>query len=359
MACIAKRRGRYVIDFYDNTGSRHWFTLPKGATKEKAKEALREIERQVERGIYLPVARMPTFKEIGEAWLEHKRTNVRESTWIMYKGHINNHFQDILDIKISKITSPLVEKYISKKQAECIALASIRKLLVTFGQVMNYAVRHKYIDHNPVREAERPKGQGAIEKERSRILRPNEVTALLAATPNPKYKLLFMLAAMSGARQGELLGLKWADIDWDNKQLSILRTFNKGRWYQPKSHHSIRRIDLGPAMLSELRKWKMACPPNKQNLVFPTVNGETICHGNMLRRHFYPAVKEAGLKHLRFHDLRHTYASLLIDQGENIKYIQMQLGHSSPTITLNVYAHLLNKQNHESAIRLESAIFKI
>ena len=77
----------------------------------------------------------------------------------------------------------------------------------------------------------------------------------------------------------------------------------------------------------------------------------------MLRRHFYPAVKKAGLKHIRFHDLRHTYASLLIEQGENIKYIQTQLGHSSPTITLNVYAHLLNKQNHESAKRLESTIF--
>ena len=78
-----------------------------------------------------------------------------------------------------------------------------------------------------------------------------------------------------------------------------------------------------------------------------------------MNRYFYPALKNAGIKKIRFHDLRHTFASLLIKQGENIKYIQNQLGHASPTITLNVYAHLMNPTNQESARKLENTVFGI
>ena len=78
----------------------------------------------------------------------------------------------------------------------------------------------------------------------------------------------------------------------------------------------------------------------------------------MASRHYQPALKDAGLPKIRFHDLRHTYASLLIEQGENIKYIQTQLGHSSPTVTLNIYAHLMKSTNQESAYRLEKVILK-
>ena len=94
------------------------------------------------------------------------------------------------------------------------------------------------------------------------------------------------------------------------------------------------------------------------DLIFPNEAGNPINHDNMCHRYVKPALKKAGLKNLRFHDLRHTYASLLIEQGENIKYIQIQLGHSNPTMTLNVYAHLMRPYNQESAQKLENSIFK-
>jgi integrase len=93
-------------------------------------------------------------------------------------------------------------------------------------------------------------------------------------------------------------------------------------------------------------------------LIINNESGNPINHGNMLRRHFYPALKKAKIGKLRFHDLRHTYASLLIEQGENIKYIQNQLGHASPVVTLTVYAHLMKSVNQESALKLEKAIFE-
>ncbi len=100
-------------------------------------------------------------------------------------------------------------------------------------------------------------------------------------------------------------------------------------------------------------------PAQCHDLVFPNRVGKPINHNNLIQRHFYPALEKAELPKIRFHDLRHTYASLRIEQGENIKYIQSQLGHSNPTVTLNVYSHLMKSVNREAALRLENAIFEI
>lgn len=91
-------------------------------------------------------------------------------------------------------------------------------------------------------------------------------------------------------------------------------------------------------------------------LYFRIKVGRPINHNNLIQRHFYTALGKSELPKIRFHDLRHTYASLLIEQGENIKYIQSQLGHSSPSVTLNVYAHLMKPANQEAASKLENKI---
>lgn len=357
MACIAKRRDRWVIDFYDQYGKQRWKTLPKGTTKGKAREELRTIEEIVSKGIYLPTKKIPHFSEVAKDWLEYKKPNLRASSVKMYRGHLEHHFSKINDLKINRITTAKVEGFISAKQVNGMNLTTLRKIIVTFNQVMNYAVRHRYIDHNPVRDAERPRGQGGEEKQRIRILSSSEINVFLGSVEDQEYKTLFMLAIMSGARQGELFGLKWMDVDWFNRQIHIQRSFNCGAWYKPKSKTSNRKVDLGPATMAELRKWRLACPKNELDLIFPNESGKPLDHGNILNRHFYPALKCAKLPRIRFHDLRHTYASLLIEQGENIKYIQTQLGHASPTVTLDVYAHLMKPVNQEAACRLEKAVF--
>jgi integrase len=357
MAKVAKRRGRYVLDYYDNQGKRQRKTLRKGTTLKKAKERLREIEDQLERGTYIPIENIPTFSEVAKDWLKHKKPNLRSSVWSTYEGHTRNHFDEFNDRKINCISIVDIEDYINKRQEQGMNLLTLRKILVSLGQIFAYAVRHRYINFNPVRDAERPKGQGKTQKKVIKILQPDEINKLIESTKVKKYKVLFRLAIMCGARQGELLGLKWPDIDWDNSQIHIQRTYNNQAWYDTKTETSNRKIDIGPSMMAELKKWKLACLPNKLNLVFPNKMGGPIDHNNLLKRNFYPAIEKAKLGKFRFHDLRHTYASLLIDQGENIKYIQTQLGHSNPTVTLNVYAHLMKPTNQEAAIRLENAIF--
>jgi integrase len=362
MACITKRYNkngwRYVIDFYDNQGKRRRQTLKEGRTKTDAKKALRGIEDKLDRGIYLHDKKIPTFKEVAQDWLEYKKPNLRASTWAIYVGYTRNHYHDLDQIKINRITTADIEKFIAERQKQGMHIDTLRRILQSVGQIMAYAVRHKYINYNPVRDAERPKSQGKEKKQKIRILTPAEIGALLKAEQNPKYQTLFMLAIFSGARQGELLGLKWSDVDWKDNQIHIQRTYNTYAWYDTKTEASNRKIDIGPTTMTTLKKWKVACPSCELDLVFPNTSGNPINHHNMYYRFFEPVLKKAGLGKVRFHDLRHTYASLLIEQGENIKYIQTQLGHSNPTVTLNVYAHLMRSYNQESARRLEDSVFR-
>jgi len=285
MACIAKRRNRYIIDFYDNQGKRQRETLKKGTTKKRAKEILRDIEDQLSKGTYISEKKIPTFAEVAEDWLEYKKMNLRDSTWSVYEGHTRNHFADFNELKINRITTAKIEKFIADRQKQEMHIDTLRKILVSLGQIMSYAGRHGYINHNPFHDAEKPKGQGKTKKQKIRVLIPAEINALLEAESSLKYKTLFRLAIFSGTRQGELLGLKWSDIDWDNSQIHIQRTFNNQAWYDVKTETSNRKIDLGPAMMIELKKWKLACPASKLDLIFPNEAGGPINHNNLVFRY--------------------------------------------------------------------------
>ncbi len=361
MAKVCKRRGRYVLDFYDQHGERQRLTMQEGTTKKDADRELDAYKDQVRKGTYVPDNKVPLFSEVAKDWIEYKRPKLRETTWEVYEGHVRNHFHDLDGLKINRVTVVTIEKFTTARQMAGMTLGTLRKILVTLGQILSYGVRHKYLDHNPLREAERPRGQDKEntfhQEESVRILTPSQLQAFLGQVESQKYRTLFMLAIFTGARQGELLGLKWGDVDWANCQINIQRTFNKGRFFSPKTKTSNRKVDLGPTVITELKKWRLACHQNDFDLVFPNGSGGPINYSNMVGRHFLPALEGAGLPRIRFHDLRHTYASLLIEQGENLKYIQTQLGHSTPTVTLNVYAHLMNPTNQEAVCRLENTVF--
>jgi integrase len=117
-------------------------------------------------------------------------------------------------------------------------------------------------------------------------------------------------------------------------------------------------VDLPAELVQELRRWQLACPPGAHDLVFPNGAGKPEDHANLLHRGFYPALRRAGLRKIRFHDLRHTYASLLIANGENVKRIQSLMGHSSATVTLDVYGHLMPGGGGQVADRLGALVFR-
>ena len=134
--------------------------MPKGTTKKKATEKLREIEDQVSRGVYLPDRKIPTFKVVAQDWLEYKKPNIRSSTYDMYNGHLRNHLNEFSHLSIKKFTTSRFEKFITQKRTAGMNLTTLRKLIVTLNQIMKYAVRHNYLTHNPLSDAERPETSG-------------------------------------------------------------------------------------------------------------------------------------------------------------------------------------------------------
>jgi len=360
MACIAKRRDRWVIDFYDNQGKRRRKTLPKDTTKAEAKKILRDIEDKLDKGIYIPQKNLPVFSVVADMWLKTKKPNIRHSTYGQYKGHLENHLKPFFqDYNINRITYNKIEKFISYCLDNDMKIPTLKKILINLGAIMTYAVRKRYINYNPVGDVEKPKGQSKHDdNEEFNILTPPEIISFINAAPDMKHKTLFMAAVTTGLRQGELLGLKWTDIDWFNNQIHVNRTYNHFQFYEPKTKMSKRKVDVPPQMMKQFKEWKIACPANDLDLIFPNEIGGPMSSLNMYNRKFLPCLKDAGLFKFRFHDLRHTYASLLIDQEENIKYIQKQMGHASIKTTMDTYGHLMKDINKEAANRLGNSIFK-
>lgn len=360
MAKVAKRRGRWMLDYYDAGGKRRYKTMPAGATKTQANDELRAILDQIKRGTYLPEKRRPSISKIADDWLETKKQSVRANTYQQYAGHIENHIKPIIGpIRIDRLTTMGVEKFTAQRRGSGVSVPLSKKVLVTLAQIMRYAVKHRLIDHNPVTDADRPKDAGKVKgKSTKRYLTGEQINALIDAVSDPKFKMLIHLAAMTGARQGELIGLQWRDVDFKSGQINIRRSFNNRKWYQPKSAGSFRAVDVGQGTLKALKRWKVQCPPSELGLVFPNGAGDPLNHSNLLRQHFWPALEKAKLPRARFHDLRHSYASIMLTElGANVVYVSRQLGHADPSITLKVYSHILRPTNPEAAQKLENSIF--
>ncbi len=162
---------------------------------------------------------------------------------------------------------------------------------------------------------------------------------------------------MTGMRRGELLALQWGDIDWNSNQISVRRSIYRGEFVNPKSRNSIRRIVMSPILRQSLERHRLLGRKSELGLIFSNEHGLPLDPENLIKREFHPALDRAGLRRIRFHDLRHSYASLLISQGENIKFIQSQLGHASATTTLDRYGHLIPNLENDAARRLDKTVF--
>ena len=218
MACVRFRRGRWVIDFYDQDGKRRWHTMPKGSTRKDANIKKGELEKKTRQGTYRPVKALPSFSTVADYWLASKEPNIRHSTYEQYKGHLENHLKPYFEgVKINHINFEAVEKFKKDSLKKGTTPPTLRKILINLGAMLTYAVRMRYIDFNPAREIEKPTGKSEHKKDEEMVvLQPREIRALLYNAGTQKDRMLFMCAALTGMREGELFGLQWQDIDWFN-----------------------------------------------------------------------------------------------------------------------------------------------
>jgi integrase len=195
-----------------------------------------------------------------------------------------------------------------------------------------------------------------------RVLAPEQVNVLLTAALEDRFHALYVLAVTTGLRQGELLGLQWEDVDLASAVLHIRRALQEvaGRLWldEPKTAKARRTVDLPAVAVAALREHgdRMLAEAHLREFVFCDSQGGPVRKSNLIRRSFLPLLKRAGLPRIRFHDLRHTAATLLLLQGVHPKVVQERLGHSQISITLDTYSHVLPSMGREAAAKLDALL---
>jgi integrase len=224
-------------------------------------------------------------------------------------------------------------------------------------QALKLAVRREYIRRNPADDFPLPK----FKKGDIRTLEPEQVRAFLGANQDDRLYALYVTALDTGARQGELFALEWENWTSESRELYICRSVedHKGilREKESKTKACRRKVVVSPKTATVLAQHRERMAGEKEfhqsSLIFPNVDGQWLRCSNFHRDCFKPALKRAGLPDIRFHDLRHTCATLLLLAGDSVNSIADRLGHSSPEMIWRTYGHVLPRMRRESAALME------
>ena len=321
--------------------------------KKDAEKYLDTVQAAVHAGTFREIDDV-TFSVFAKQWLEDYATvSVRPSTLEAYTSRINGQFTEAFGpLKLSQIGAVDIQHHLAGLGRKKLTPSTIRAHLVLIRNMLNHAVAWGYLAHNPATAIKGPK----LTHTEMECLTPAEVKVFLAAC-DEQHHALFATSVMTGVRLGELLALQWKDVNWAAGTIRVRRSLYKGEFVEPKTSRSVRVIGMSNRLAAILLEHKLAAPYSPFDLLFCTPPGTPIDPANLRHRVFADTLTRAGLRKIRIHDLRHTFASLLINQGENLKYVQSQLGHSSITTTVDRYGHLMPDAHRGANDRLDSTLF--
>jgi integrase len=295
---------------------------------------------------------VPLLAEYASTWLQSIEGLVRPRTLVDYTGRLERHVLPRLgEHRLDEIGIDEILALIGDLRRRGYAGSTICAVLMPLSRLFAHAVRRNLIEVNPISKLDRNERPRVSRKERP-VLNRDEIGRLLEAAP-PLERTLLATAIFTGLRQGELLGLRWKDIDFDNQVIRVRSALDRRRRHvPPKTQHALRDVVLMPALAQALQQHRAESRfAHPEDYVFTTQVGTPLHWGNLAPRTLKPALRKAGIRDLRWHDLRHTFASLLIAGGANITFVSRQLGHSSSQITLSVYAHLLDREEQAQRTR--------
>lgn len=348
-----KRANYWEVDYLDLFGKRK----VKGGfkTKVEAESAMVDILSKVQTGTAPDDCKM-TFKETSEIFMRlHASKKCKYNTEHGYKGYLKNHLLPYFGkLKLCEITPLAVNEFVAQELETGRRNSTVNKYTKLMSQIYSFMIDMDIVVKNPLARIK------SLKEERSeeiRSLSTEETKILLSKTKEiyPDFYPLLFTALFTGMRQGELMGLTWNSINWITRKITVDKNFTHGRVGTTKTG-KVRKVDMSLELVKVLKEWRLACPKGEHNLVFPNGDGGYQDANNMIKRRFKPALNRAGIDSLRFHDLRHTYASLLLANGAPMKYVQHQLGHSSIKMTMDLYTHLLPEVNEQCVNLLDNIV---
>ena len=346
-------------------------------TREAAERVKREIEARLalgDTGLIEPEKSAPTLAAYSQGWLKNIEHERKPSTAGFYGQYLRLYVLPRFgESRLDGMEREDVKRFISELRARGLAKNTIRLAVTTLRAVLTAAIEDRIIKHNPAQglgrfvKSEKPHREATS-------LTPQEAERLLRVAKEElslRHYALLLTAVRAGLREGELAGLGWGDIQFGESEdeldryILVQRNYDQrwsGRMLTPKNKKS-RRIDMSRQLrrvLLELRDQRLvkAFAEGKaeisDELVFPSEAGTPIEMNNFCQRIFKPLLASAGIRKIRFHDLRHTFGSLLIQTGASLAYVRDQMGHSSIQVTVDIYGHLIPGANISFVDRLDS-----
>ena len=329
-------RQAWLVDYRDGQGKRRF----KQFARKKDAEAWSTGARwQVSQGVHTADSQSITVAEAAELWIQRAEANGREqSTVKQYRELKRLHIEPLIGSeRLSQLSMPKVEAF-KDRLLEDRSRAMAGKAVRALSSILTEAQRRGLVAQNVARGVKvvRPS------RTRTRVTVPgrSQLKAMLE-TADADFRPMLLVAIVTGLRLSELRGLRWQDIDLKAGRVNVTQRADQwGEIGPPKSRAGTRTVPIAPAVVAELKAWKLRCPPGE--LAFPNGEGGVAHHSNLLRRRFRPCQAKAGIaKPFGFHALRHAAASAWIKQGIDLKRLSTWMGHGSVQMTLDVYGHLI------------------
>ncbi len=308
-------------------------TVAEIPTAREARQMMSDLLRKVNSGDHRPQAVWTFGRFVEDRWKPDAYPTLKFSSKKYYDNMIDAHLMPVFgDVQLRLISKDAVQSFLTAKAKGDSSWKTVKHIRTVFGTILEAAVRDDLLISNPVRKTRMPRR--TPEEERAPIA-PESLRALLERLPEPSRSIASLLA-MTGLRVGELLALRWQDIDFDKGFFSVKQTVYEGHFDVPKSKRSKRTLLLGPVcaqILTSLRKPGVS----PATLVFSTRNGSPLSRRNLLNRQLKPACKALGLTGANWHWLRHAHATLLDSVGAPLGTVQALLGHASSEVTREIY----------------------
>ncbi len=368
---VRKRKGAWWL-VIDHKGRRRSKRVGVGKEGKRAAQAAAEkIQARLALGDSSPLeegtSQPPvTFEQYALGWLDtHAGQACKFSTARIYGTNLRRHIFPVLGEKpVSTLCRTDCRTLITACRDKGLSPKTLENISRTVSSVLTQAVEDGLLPANPALRLGRYYRNGDHPKAEIHPLTREEATVFLDAARQhaPGEHPLFLCALRTGMRLGELLGLQWGDIDFHGRFMEVRRNLVAGRITSPKNGKT-RRVDMSKQLTQALKTLLTARKAEAlrtgwgqvRDWVFCNEEGGPLDGDNLRRRVFYKLLAKAGLRRIRFHDLRHTYASLLIAQGESLPYIRDQLGHSSIQVTVDIYGHLIPGANRQAVDKLDDA----
>jgi integrase len=323
--------------------------------KRDADRFARNTQTDIERGEWVdPKLGLVALSEVLESW-QRGKLNRRPSTKARDESVIRKHIVPAFgDRPLASIQPADVRSWVARLKAAGYSSATIRKAAQLLSACLEAAVDDGLIVRNPARRIDLPK----VERREMRFLSPDEITQVADAVPD-RYRVLVLTAGFTGARWGELAGLKVERLDMLRRTMTIdqqlVEVKGKVSLADVKTSSARRQVTLPRFLVTELANHMATYPATNGHLVFTASNGHPLRRTNFRRNVWLPGVAASVGHPCRFHDLRHSHAAMLIAQNEHPKVMQNRLGHSSIRVTLDTYGHLFPGMDEAVADRLDAA----